>query len=132
MLDPGAAEVRKHTRIYFPSKHTVRNSIAKVSRQSPLSCFFETFSSSSYLTNGTILTWHSQDAGTICFQKQWFEASTFPREVLRDCISTRPGMLMHDKMIFVRKTEESKDEPGKKVVSGFAYVGSANMSESAW
>ncbi|KAH7632142.1 tyrosyl-DNA phosphodiesterase-domain-containing protein [Sordaria sp. MPI-SDFR-AT-0083] len=101
VLDPGAAEVRKHTRIYFPSKHTVRNSIAK-------------------------------DAGTICFQKQWFEASTFPREVLRDCISTRPGMLMHDKMIFVRKTEESKDEPGKKVVSGFAYVGSANMSESAW
>lgn len=29
--DPGAAEVRKHTRVYFPSKHTVRSSIAKVS-----------------------------------------------------------------------------------------------------
>ncbi|KAK3953620.1 tyrosyl-DNA phosphodiesterase-domain-containing protein [Pseudoneurospora amorphoporcata] len=99
--DIGAVEVRKHTRVYFPSKHTVRTSIAK-------------------------------DAGTICFQRQWFESPTFPREVLRDCVSTRPGMLMHDKMIFVRKTEESKDEPGKKVVSGFAYVGSANLSESAW
>ncbi|KAJ4398023.1 hypothetical protein N0V85_006387 [Neurospora sp. IMI 360204] len=99
--DLGAAEVRKHTRVYFPSKHTVRTSIAK-------------------------------DAGTICFQKQWFEAPTFPREVLRDCVSTRPGMLMHNKMIFVRRTEESEEDPGKKVVSGFAYVGSANLSESAW
>ncbi|KAL0473686.1 tyrosyl-DNA phosphodiesterase [Neurospora intermedia] len=99
--DLGAVEVRKHTRVYFPSKNTVRTSIAK-------------------------------DAGTICFQKQWFEAPTFPREVLRDCVSTRPGMLMHNKMIFVRRTEESKNEPGKTVVSGFAYVGSANLSESAW
>lgn len=41
-------------------------------------------------------------------------------------------MLMHNKMIFVRRTEESKNEPGKTVVSGFAYVGSANLSESAW
>ena len=74
-----------------------------------------------------------QDAGTICFQKQWFEAPTFPREVLRDCVSARPGMLMHNKMIFVRKTDDSKDEPGKKkTISGFAYVGSANLSESAW
>ncbi|EGO57626.1 hypothetical protein NEUTE1DRAFT_81347 [Neurospora tetrasperma FGSC 2508] len=98
--DLGAVEVRKHTRVFFPSKNTVRTSIAK-------------------------------DAGTICFQKQWFEAPTFPREVLRDCVSTRPGMLMHNKMIFVRRTEESKSEPGKTVVSGFAYVGSANLSESA-
>lgn len=41
-------------------------------------------------------------------------------------------MLMHNKMIFVRRIEDSKDEPGKKIVSGFAYVGSANLSESAW
>lgn len=99
--DLGAADVRKHTRVYFPSKHTVKTSIAK-------------------------------DAGTICFQKQWFESPTFPREVLRDCVSTRPGILMHNKMIFVRRAEDSKDEPGKKTVSGFAYVGSANLSESAW
>ncbi|KAK3401197.1 tyrosyl-DNA phosphodiesterase-domain-containing protein [Sordaria brevicollis] len=99
--DLEAADVRKHTRVYFPSKHTVKTSIAK-------------------------------DAGTICFQKQWFESPTFPREVLRDCVSTRPGMLMHNKMIFVTRTEESKDESSKKTVSGFAYVGSANLSESAW
>ena len=29
--DAGAVEVRKHTRVYFPSKNTVRTSIAKVS-----------------------------------------------------------------------------------------------------
>ncbi|KAK4186864.1 tyrosyl-DNA phosphodiesterase-domain-containing protein [Podospora australis] len=65
-------------------------------------------------------------AGTICFQSKWWKAATFPHKVLRDCRSVRTGMVMHTKVIFVRpSTAEGK-------ARGFAYVGSANLSESAW
>ena len=37
-------------------------------------------------------------AGTICFQSKWFNAPTFPRQILRDCKSTRRGLLMHNKV----------------------------------
>ena len=37
-------------------------------------------------------------AGTICFQSKWFNAPTFPRQALRDCKSTRRGLLMHNKV----------------------------------
>jgi hypothetical protein len=39
---------------------------------------------------------------------------------MRDCKSIRPGMLMHSKMLFVRGAR------------AWAYIGSANLSESAW
>ncbi len=63
-----------------------------------------------------------QSAGTICFRPAWWESAKFPREVLRDCRNVRKGLLMHSKMMFVRRTG----------ASGWAYVGSANLSESAW
>ncbi|KAG7133588.1 Tyrosyl-DNA phosphodiesterase 1 like protein [Verticillium longisporum] len=67
--------------------------------------------------------------GTICFQEKWWGSATFPREMLRDSISTRPGVLMHDKLIFVQPNGiGGQDDPG----AGWAYVGSANLSESAW
>ncbi|EEY22527.1 tyrosyl-DNA phosphodiesterase domain-containing protein [Verticillium alfalfae VaMs.102] len=67
--------------------------------------------------------------GTICFQEKWWGSATFPREMLRDSISTRPGVLMHDKIIFVQPNSTGgQDDPG----AGWAYVGSANLSESAW
>ena len=63
-------------------------------------------------------------AGTICFSSKWYNAPTFPRHILRDCKSVRPGMLMHNKILFVR--------PPAGEGRSWAYVGSANCSESAW
>jgi hypothetical protein len=38
------------------------------------------------------------NAGTICFQPKWYTSASFPKQVMRDCIATRPGMLMHSKV----------------------------------
>ncbi|QIW95386.1 hypothetical protein AMS68_000904 [Peltaster fructicola] len=65
-------------------------------------------------------------AGTICLSREWFEQMTFPRRCFRDYISTRAGLLSHNKILYVRSVSELK----KKVA--WAYVGSANVSESAW
>ncbi|TVY49909.1 Tyrosyl-DNA phosphodiesterase [Lachnellula occidentalis] len=64
--------------------------------------------------------------GTICFQSNWYDSDSFPRSLLRDSKSQRNGLLMHNKMIFVRPHKAIR---GKLA---FAYVGSANLSESAW
>lgn len=37
-------------------------------------------------------------AGTICFQKQYYESPFFEKGTLRDCKSRREGMLMHNKV----------------------------------
>ena len=37
-------------------------------------------------------------AGTICFQSRWYEGAKFPREILRDCESSRRYLLMHNKV----------------------------------
>ena len=37
-------------------------------------------------------------AGTICFRSNWYNSPSFPREVLRECISVRRRMLMHNKV----------------------------------
>ncbi|TQN68231.1 Tyrosyl-DNA phosphodiesterase 1 [Colletotrichum shisoi] len=63
-------------------------------------------------------------AGTISFQEKWWKSSTFPRELLRDCQSVRSGLLLHSKAIFVRGRAGGD--------AAWAYVGSANLSESAW
>ncbi|KAL8677930.1 MAG: hypothetical protein Q9186_005682 [Xanthomendoza sp. 1 TL-2023] len=39
----------------------------------------------------------TENGGTICFQSKWWNAPTFPRELLRDCTSRREGLLMHNK-----------------------------------
>jgi hypothetical protein len=64
--------------------------------------------------------------GIISLNKQYYSAATFPRECLRNYDSTRRGMLSHNKLLFARGITE-KGEP-----FAWAYVGSANMSESAW
>ncbi|KAI5457904.1 tyrosyl-DNA phosphodiesterase-domain-containing protein [Mariannaea sp. PMI_226] len=89
-------------------------------------------------------------AGTICVQAKWWRAPTFPTELVRDCVNTRDGLLMHSKMIFVRKgqtqsrgsgqhadnVDEAEAEPTKtqagRLSPDWVYVGSANLSESAW
>ncbi|EFY91945.1 tyrosyl-DNA phosphodiesterase domain-containing protein [Metarhizium acridum CQMa 102] len=69
-------------------------------------------------------------AGTICLQEKWWRASTFPTELMRDCVSTRDGLLLHTKIILVRQKISPEAGTNKKVA--WAYVGSANLSESAW
>ncbi|KAF8472513.1 tyrosyl-DNA phosphodiesterase-domain-containing protein [Kalaharituber pfeilii] len=93
--------IRDRFRIFFPSYDTVKNSRGKLNA-----------------------------GGTVCFQSKWWDASTFPKEVMRDCISTRTGLLMHNKLIFARPRKPLVTPNGK--VDAFAYVGSANLSESAW
>ncbi|RMZ82750.1 hypothetical protein DV738_g1548, partial [Chaetothyriales sp. CBS 135597] len=69
-------------------------------------------------------------AGTICFSQKWWEAQTFPRDAMRDCVSVRDGLLMHNKLILVRYCNPKQTNDG--LCMGYAYVGSANLSESAW
>ncbi|KAL8946869.1 MAG: hypothetical protein Q9222_006789, partial [Ikaeria aurantiellina] len=61
-----------------------------------------------------------RNAGTICFQRKWWDAATFPRSCLRDCKSRRRGMLMHNKLLFGRpapplnqNTTDSEEEKEK-------------------
>ncbi|KAL4884082.1 tyrosyl-DNA phosphodiesterase-domain-containing protein [Aspergillus karnatakaensis] len=70
-------------------------------------------------------------AGTICFQKTWWENGKFPRAVLRDCASVREGMLMHNKILYVQPDDPIPLTDNTECL-GWAYVGSANLSESAW
>ncbi|KAI1768671.1 phospholipase D/nuclease [Hypoxylon sp. FL1150] len=65
-------------------------------------------------------------AGTICAQSKWWDAATFPRELIRDCQSVRSGLLIHSKIMMVQHSRSGTSE------AAYAYVGSANLSESAW
>ncbi|KAI0540895.1 tyrosyl-DNA phosphodiesterase-domain-containing protein [Xylaria digitata] len=64
--------------------------------------------------------------GTICLQSKWWDSPTFPRELVHDCKSVRPGLLMHTKILFVRHHYHDKSQ------TSWVYIGSANLSESAW
>lgn len=86
---------RNKLRVYFPSNQTVMNSRGG-----------------------------APSAGTICFQRNWWDSPKFPREILRDYENVRAGVLTHSKLLFVRQT--AVDD------KAWTYVGSANLSESAW
>ena len=106
---PTAAVIEQYFRIYFPTRDTVRNSRAG-------------------------------SAGTICFQSKWYHSPTFPKDIMRDCKSVRKGLLMHNKLMFVRPSTSSsssssshqQQQPQDDLSSCWAYIGSANCSESAW
>ncbi|KAI1638816.1 tyrosyl-DNA phosphodiesterase-domain-containing protein [Biscogniauxia mediterranea] len=89
--------LKRKFRIYFPSHDTVARS------------------------NGGI-----QGGGSIFAQGKWWKAATFPRELVHDCKSVRKGILMHNKIMFVRHVLAGE------LKAAWAYVGSANLSESAW
>jgi hypothetical protein len=65
-------------------------------------------------------------AGIISLTRQYYNAYTFPKECLRDYDSTRRGMLSHNKLLFAR----GRKTDGTPIA--WVYVGSANISESAW
>ena len=48
------------------------------------------------------------NAGTICFQEKWFLGPKFPRSVMRDCVSRREGLLMHNKVSLVGTNAEKR------------------------
>ncbi|KAL5931997.1 hypothetical protein ACKVV1_003986 [Pyricularia oryzae] len=64
----------------------------------------------------------TRSAGTLCLRSGWWEAATFPRALFRDYENPR-GALVHSKIVFARPPDAS---------AAWAYVGSANVSESAW
>ncbi|KAJ5368241.1 uncharacterized protein N7496_008001 [Penicillium cataractarum] len=69
-------------------------------------------------------------AGTVCFSSRWWLGAKFPRGILKDCESER-GVLMHNKLMYVWPSEPIHMPDGSEC-KGWAYVGSANISESAW
>ncbi|KAH9867222.1 hypothetical protein IAQ61_007814 [Plenodomus lingam] len=64
--------------------------------------------------------------GIISLRSLDYHAPTFPRECMRDYDSTRRGMLSHNKLLFARGCKEDGGP------LAWVYVGSANLSESAW
>ncbi|CAG8087498.1 unnamed protein product [Penicillium olsonii] len=96
------SEALARMRVYYPSDETVREAHEHPNRT----------------------------AGTICFQPKWWSGPTFPQNLLHDCQSER-GILMHNKLAFVQPANPiSMDD--KSECLAWAYVGSANLSESAW
>ena len=49
-------------------------------------------------THDTVKSSKAGFAGTICFQSKWYNPPAFPRYAMRDCKSTRAGLLMHNKV----------------------------------
>ncbi len=68
----------------------------------------------------------SECGGIITLAKKHFGAASFPKKCLRDYDSNRRGMLSHNKLLFVRGCKRD----GTRFA--WVYVGSANLSESAW
>ena len=87
-------------------------------------------------TGITVTTSKAGFAGTICLSKSYYDSPTFPRSHFRDCRSVRPGVLMHNKLVMVRprslRENEKEKGPTRANDHGWAYLGSANLSESAW
>ncbi|KAF4120288.1 Tyrosyl-DNA phosphodiesterase [Geosmithia morbida] len=119
-------QLQDHVRIYFPAETTVAKSRGG---------------------RGA--------AGTICVHARWWRSPSFPTGLVRDCENVRDGLLLHSKMMFVRPSSSSSSssffsaDPGPTSDDGagggsgtnsassggkkaWAYVGSANLSESAW
>lgn len=80
-------------------------------------------------TYDTVRSSKSGAVGSICFKRSYWESSTFPNSTLRDYQSTRSGLLSHNKILYARGTS-SRNKKMQRIA--WAYVGSANISESAW
>ncbi|KAL1589933.1 hypothetical protein WHR41_01314 [Cladosporium halotolerans] len=87
-------------------------------------------------THETVTSSKAGAAGTICLSRKWFEGMQFPRRCFRDYVSTRVGLLSHNKILYARGVQKGDVKEGDETTPdrrvAWAYVGSANMSESAW
>jgi hypothetical protein len=79
-----------------------------------------------YPLHSTVTSSKAGSAGTICLKSDWWRGPLFPRECFRDYVSKRPGVLSHNKLLYARGINANR----QKVA--WQYVGSANLSESAW
>ncbi|KAK4511596.1 uncharacterized protein ATC70_012812 [Mucor velutinosus] len=73
-------------------------------------------------------------AGTICLSTSTWRKDTFPKQVMCDAISQRPGTLMHSKYIIATlptNTATSAQTAAGKL-KGWMYCGSHNATVSAW
>lgn len=68
----------------------------------------------------------TDNAGTVCLDANYWSNPGFPRAMLRDYCSTRQGLLSHNKILLVR----GRRNDGTPFA--WAYIGSANCSDSAW
>lgn len=91
------AQFYDNIRIYYPTEDTVKSSIGG-----------------------------PDCAGVISLRKAHHDSPAFPSRYLRDYLSTRKGMLSHNKLLFAR----GRHYNGKPFA--WVYLGSANISESAW
>ncbi|KAK5731016.1 hypothetical protein LTR15_000954 [Elasticomyces elasticus] len=82
-------------------------------------------------TRDTVQNSTAGSAGTICLSRQWFENMPFPRVIFRDYVSTRTGLLSHNKILYARGKQKLEGDSSRRDVA-WVYVGAANMSESAW
>ena len=83
-------------------------------------------------TKETVRSSTAQTAGTICISRKWYENMPFPRACFRDYRSVRKGMLSHNKILYARGKRAVDGQPSKSEDVAWVYVGSSNMSESAW
>jgi hypothetical protein len=67
-------------------------------------------------------------AGTICLQDKYYNKTGFPKSIFREYQSKRRGLLSHNKLLFARGAKSAD----RKEASAWLYVGSANLSDSAW
>lgn len=79
-------------------------------------------------TNDTVInsTGGIDCGGVITLNSRSYNAPTFARKCLRTHVSTRTGLLSHSKLLLARGLRKN----GKPFA--WAYVGSANVTESAW
>lgn len=81
-------------------------------------------------TKETVRASTAGSAGTLCLQRKYFEGGSFPRSCFRDYKSTRPGMLSHNKILCARGKRKLANGQTENVA--WAYIGSSNVSKSAW
>ncbi|KEQ78133.1 phospholipase D/nuclease [Aureobasidium namibiae CBS 147.97] len=79
-----------------------------------------------YPLHSTVTSSKAGSAGTICLKSDWWSGAPFPRECFRDYRSKRSGILSHNKILYARGVNDK----GQQIA--WQYVGSANLSESAW
>ena len=79
-------------------------------------------------TSHTVKTSKARSAGTICLSSKHFHSPDFLRHLLRNTICTRPGILMHTKLLLVQPRQTDHES----IAPSWAYLGSANCTESAW
>ena len=79
-----------------------------------------------YPLHSTVTSSKAGSAGTICLKSDWWRGPHFPRECFRNYRSKRPGVLSHNKILYARGINDK----GQQIA--WQYMGSANLSESAW